>query len=436
MLYDNLTYTEIIKQGHPIEIHGVITFADGSTRTISCEDIPVGGLTIERRVVTGDSFEIGTAICGELELKLYISESEEYIKYYDAILELYCRISANPEVNGLYSFGVALGTWTFIDVKKSKNILNIIAYDTVLKLDTKLKRDLSGNWRNILAQIREDCGTVVSVTCKTPIPNIDGARLDFPMFGGHCTTYRQVLSAIAQMCGCFVRELGLNYVDLHDFENSPCTSLSFTPENIYTSDIAAADYSINSIVVEFDDSMYSISSDENITSGHEYRMSSPVVWEILRKQHGYAVVEDLNNSLGEALFSLNKFRPCELTVISDPRIECGDRYTLSNDDGVYEIVVTGYVWRLNDRMEITCAGKDERLVRTSTSSSNYNSYYINEAEETSIEESAIILHKFTNNSKVVSDEDYPLIADVTFLANRDTFVTFNGTLQVSSTARI
>ena len=433
MQWNEQKYTTLLSQCS-LNIEGTIIFSDGSTRDITNADIPHGGISIEKRAVTGDDFEIGSVIIGELDLKLYISNSEDIAKYYDATINLKCYVDSDLRVDGARGFYVTLGTWTFVDIKKRKNILEIAAYDSLLNLDQKLKSDLSGYPIGIISDISKELGIEFFGTNFVRELDFNFNKLYFPVYGGRCTTYRQVISAIAQMCGCFVTETYYGKFEFKRFDNSPQTALEFSPSNIYTSNISAFTYTINSLVTEFNDTQL-VYNGANVTSGQTYYMQNPICLEMLRDLYGddsdnVELINTQHEKLGNILTSIAEYRPCELSIIADPRIECGDRYVLRHDEGVDEIIITGYRWTLHDKMEITCAGKDARLSRTSTSSSNYNSYYINEVEETSIAESAIILHEFKNRSKVVSDEDFTQIADVTFLANRDTFVTFNGTLQV------
>ena len=442
MKWNESVYTELLKQC-TLTVYGTITFSDGSTRDITNADIPHGGVVIEKRAVTGDNFEVGGAIVGELDLKLRISNSEDPVKYYDAIIDLKCEVNSDLSVtteqgNLIGGFNVSLGIWTFVDVKKRKNILEILAYDSLINLDKRLKSDLVGSPEGIMYDIQNELGIefrgtdLISGFIKGPY----STPLSFPVYGGRCTTYRQVISAIAQMSGCFVIERTFGQIEFKRFDNSPQTSLEFTSGNIYSSNISAYTYAISSLVTEFDDTQL-VYTGTNATSGQIYHMQNPIILEMLRNSYSndpsYAITDVINSAhekLGNILISMPEYRPCELTTIADPRIECGDRFILRHEGGVDEIVVTGYVWKLHDKMEITCAGKDERLARPSSSSSNYNSYYINEVEQNSLDNSAIILHKLSNAEKVVSDEDFKLIASATFVANRDTFVTFTGTLQV------
>lgn len=413
----------------PSHITGTITFADGSTRDITERDIPVGGLSIEYRAVTGDTFEVGAAVIGELDLKLITPKSEGRAKYFDAVLTLYYKIDASGSsiINS-----VNLGQWIFVEVERNRNLLEIVAYDNLIKLDKELDKDLSGTVWNIISTIKTDCGVNLASTVTSSnvskYPN-GGEKLNIPK-DGPFTTYRQVASAIAQMCGRFVMADRYGGIDFRDFDNLALTQEAYQVRagRIYNYKLSDYDYKINNVEVNCASGTY-IKSPDTAVSGTTLYVNDAYAWDLINASDLETKRNGLTSSLMNYFNNFNAYRPCELTLISDPRIECGDRLTLYHDEGKSDIVVTSYVWTYHDKMEVVSAGKNPYL-KSNRTSHNYNSYLLQTTEDDSIDASEVILHHFSNESEVVSNEDFPQIASVTFLANRDTYVTFNGTLQV------
>lgn len=418
---DGLAFTEALLNSSPSKISGTIKFTNGSTRSIEAKDIVVGGLSITKQAVTGDTFEVGAAVLGELDLKLITPKSESRAKYYNAVLTF--NFSVQTASN--YWQSVSMGEWIFTEVSRNKNVLEIIAYDNVIKLDKKfpeLTNPLSGDVYTIMSKVASDCGITLAQS-KSNFQGLTNGKttLTIPKENPY-NTYRQLVSDIAKMCGCFVDANAQGKIQLKKFTGTNVSELK--SNEVYSYKLSDYEFSINEVEISYDS--YTItSSSSNVTSGTTLFIDNAYAFKF-----STGTVSTMANNILSTFESLAPYRPCEISMISDPRVSCGSRAKLYHDEGTSELVVTSYTWTFHDKLKITCAGTDPNL-RHKTKSSNYNTYTVQVMEDNMTATSALILHSFSNESEVVSESDFTNIASVSFLANRDTFVEFTGTMQVN-----
>ena len=163
-----------------------------------------------------------------------------------------------------------------------------------------------------------------------------------------------------------------------------------------------------------------VSTSEGSESGMTMLIEDAPAWdyglpEILQQR-----VENLR-SLLEQLY----YTPCEVSIPSDPSIDCGDMVMLYTDADSVNSLITSYTWQYRGVMELTSSGVNPYL---QTSDTERDRQLRNLKGE--IDAAKVIYYPFMNAGRSVFDVEAQRVASVVFTTVADTSVVFQGTVQI------
>lgn len=405
-------YKDAITKSKPSYLTGILTFTNGSVREISREDIPAGGASITMQAVTQDILEFGAAVLGQLDLSLNTPRSESRYNYYNATIHLDFNIET---ANGLEV--MPLGDWTVVEADRNCDVLKLSAYDNLFKLDKPYGLSLRASPYDLALKLAEDCGCELAegLDYYESLPN--GIHHLSINANNPCTTYRQAFAVIAQMCGCFVQADRHGRISLRQF--SLKETFSLTASQRYNSVISdfTCQY-VDLVVTSLAGTFTAVS--KTVERGVSMYIDDAPAWDEDSKDAAEAKTAGLLSYLEKIHYT-----PCELSVFSDPSIDCGDRITLYTDEGVYETIITSYTWVYHNKMDISSVGKNPYLVDSTADKQRA----IRDLEQNGSNANVTMLHTFMNLEKFVCTDTLLPIANMSFVATQDTFVIFHAVIQ-------
>lgn len=405
-------YRDAIQKSKPSYLTGTITFANGSVREIGDRDVPSDGCSITMQAVTNDVLEFGAAVLGQLDLVVRTPRSESRYNYYGASIHLDFNIETE---NGLET--IPMGDWNVVEADRDRDTLKLSAYDNLFKFDQPFILTLRGAPYDLMLKLAEDCGCELAEDLKyyESLPNgIHHLSLDANV---SCGTYRQAASVIAQMCGCFVQADRYGRISLKQF--STVETFSLTPSQRYSSVISdfVCQY-VDIVVTSLSGTFSAVST--TVERGISMYLDKAPAWDDDSEDAAQVKTDGLLSYLETIHYT-----PCELSVFSDPSIDCGDRITLYTDEGVYETIVTRYTWTFHNRMEITSVGQNPYLLDSTAATQQA----IRDLEKNGSSGSLTVLHNTTNVDAFNCTSTLLPIATIAFVATADTFVIFHATIQ-------
>ena len=377
-------------------IEVIVTPSVGSPITFEDRDIVPASLTIGKMCTDQNKLGIGTSALNQLEIKLrYNFESVNYI---GAQIETkyYLIFDDDEEMLAHHIF--------FIDSieQTTPTIASVIAYCNLKKLSKPIGSNVfTGTPFEIFAQINYALGdTVINVPSDGTVPqryqslpNVND-RLQLSQEENGCETYRDVANALCQMLGVFIQTVPSHtYGELYMYHTT--SDLTVTLGN-------RKEYTHNRYVTTFDSVR---------AKGNAGEFVSPVGTEVSNTTFdiGDSPCWDYGSETGLQLRTDNlrtwitqySYTPSELTMWSEPTIECGDRITVSCVDGDYDMLVTEVQWVYKNNTVVKSAG-EEKGGKTSASSGSSRSSFSESANK-------LVMHSVMNNDEISLEEgDLPL----------------------------
>lgn len=328
-------YKELVRQsGRTFRARVICTLSDGTQKEFTDSDIMQNGLKIKDAVSNEGSFDVGCAVINELTLELDNSKKQLLgTDFADASFDVRIGLVVEQKYDGTTrTEWVKKGIYYAEEIVESEKYITITAYDAMAKFDKQYE---SLKFPKTLSEIFSDacskCGVPYS-SLRFPNNSFNVQRGEFINEG---TTYRDIISYVAQLACCFARVNVDGMLEMRWYRE---TDTDITERQKISGSIAVS----CALIVAAD-------SEQQYIIGHK----------------GYAVnIED--NPLAQG--SVNKLAqaftdniidktitPFEGEIISDPSIEAGDIITIYDYGGnAYRTPVTSVAYSIDSKMMIAC----------------------------------------------------------------------------------
>lgn len=345
-------YKELIKQsGRLFKAEIIVTFPNGSTTTLTDENIMQDSLSITTGTTDEGSFSIGNAIIGQLDFEIDNRDGDYHnLSFGDAVLDVRVGLIVRQSYDGTMTpEWLRKGIFTAEEVTVDENYIRITAYDNLAKLDVPFSG--SGiTFPITLGNLYQQ----ICAFCSVPYGNMDfpnaglvigaGAELD------ENTSCRDVLSCIAQLACRFVYAdvngtVKLGWYRETDYAVSEQQKLNGT---VTVTGVQLTDAANQTTLTGTKN--YCLMIDDNPLALTGAAMSDPV-WE-------------------DVLVGM-ELTPFSAELLSDPSLEAGDIVTVSDLHGnTYRTPVTNLIYRLDGKMTVSCDAETiKEKQRTSSSPS-------------------------------------------------------------------
>ena len=406
-------YKEVVRDTSAQYLMGLITLSNGDTINIDDTVVSSGSVSITRQSITGQELSFGGAIMGELDISIR-TDISRYLMY-DAEIDLWCRVvvDGSPEY-------IPMGIYLVAEAERDKKALKMVAYDTLIKFNKKYDLALEGTPYMLMNAFATSCGCELAEDEEYYNNLTNGDQYITINQDAGCANFRDAASIVAQMCGCFVQSDRYGRISMRQFSTVP--SFAITKGQRYSSTIS--DFECHYIEVEIvGQSGTFVSVNEEFDVGMKMLIEDAPAWD-------YGLEEILQQKTDNLRLLLEQiyYTPCELSIPSDPAIDCGDMVMLFMDDGNTDAVnsiITSYTWNYRGAMELTSSGVNPYLQTTDAASSRQ---LRNLKQE--IDAAKVIYYPFANAGRFKLGATAQKVASVVFTTVDDTSVVFQGTVQV------
>lgn len=377
MINTSSAYRTAVKQNSRVfAARGSITLSSGETVTLANGDFMQGGIRITGSTSASDEFDIGTAAVGKIVVSL---------KNYDGKWNNYDFAGASLSVgvglklpDGTTEWQQRSGYTVFDPVVRGGVVAEITAKDNLQKFDRKYDSALS--YPATLLQILQDACTHCSVSLYTT-SFTNSAYTVAVRPSDDAVTYRDVVSYIAQLAGCWARcdsfgRLILGWYDMDRLYQDTANILdggdfadyaqadtedggtfsSYSEKYELTGGVfrqnllpPAEISSLKSCAVSAENvcitGVQIIPIDGNKTTW--FKGSNGYVASIEKNPLAQDNLEQLTADLAESLIGF-RFRPMSVSALDDPAVEAGDAAWLTDPKGNrYPTIISNFTWNIN-----------------------------------------------------------------------------------------
>lgn len=363
-----------------------ITLADGAILNITDADIIINGLKIDDSTSASNSFQVGAAVINQCTLMLNNVEGKfnDY-DFTDAVIIPYVGLRLSETTEWLKK-----GMFTVDEATVASSIITLVALDNMYKFDADFS-EVSINYPCTQLQLLQ----AVCLHCGVPLSTISFLNNNFIVTrapNDEATTCREIVSYIAQNSGNYARcnvdgALELKWYDIDAFYQSDNVD-GGTFDNIDTVSYQSGDSVDGGNFIDYNSgdnidggtfldmkkyhhiyalSQATIGTDDVIITGLKVKAQgteSDYGETVLFGTEGY-VIEITNplitentagiiaNSVGPKIVGM-RFRPCNVSALSDPSREAGDVAYLSHKNSSYQILLTNITCQIGKSDNISC----------------------------------------------------------------------------------
>lgn len=366
-----------------------ILLSNGTVLELSGNQIMQGGVKIDDGVSSPGSFDTGSAVIGKLTLNIN-NMQDEYSTYdfTDAVATVFVGLQLADRVEWLKK-----GVFNADDPTSTQSIITLECLDNMVKFDKQYDGKLSfpASLQTIVNYCCSKCGVILNTN---QFDNYTYRVSKSPFEANEPVTYREILSYCAQIAGCYARcnvdgRLELKWYDTTAFDITDTldggdftdyTAVDVVDGGNYT-DYSATDvidggtfedlkkyhhiYSLSSINISTDDVVITgisvTAADGKNSKGEEVSGET-----VLSGDAGY-VLKIENNPLIECGMASNvasylgakirgmRFRPMNISALSDPSIEAGDCAIITDrKNNSYYCYITNLTYAMGGYESFSC----------------------------------------------------------------------------------
>lgn len=412
-----------------------ITLVDGTVLNLTNDEIWQGGYSREDAISEDENFTVlGSAIINSATLIINnINSKFSQYTFENATVKLTEAMQFNE--NGSTRIErLKAGTYTVDSTNYNGATIRLSLIDNMSKFDRPYSESSLVYPASCVTIIRDACSV-----CGVQLNNFESALKNLsianpPEKDG--TTFREVISWVATICGCYARcniegDLDLQWIDTEllqstfdgidggEFDtNSPYYATGDTADgelfNPWTNDNeydGGAFSDLNNIAVIKNLSSQNICVDDTVIAGvrilvkdKSANSESDILSYIYPANYtdGFVVeisdnefittnnVQPILNHIGQLLYGMT-FRKLNVTQLSDPSIEAGDiGLVIDRKQNTYAIIVTRCTFKIGSRQTIVC-GSESALNNSSSRFSQATKTYLETKSLINVERNARVI---------------------------------------------
>lgn len=389
MINTSSEYKNAIRINTKTLIKANITLANKKTISLEGKDFMSGTTRIYDGVSSSGNFDIGSTIINKLNMSLN-NMQDEYSTYdfTDAVATVFVGLQLADRVEWLKK-----GVFNADDPTSTQSIITLECLDNMAKFDKQYDGKLSypASLQTIVNYCCCKCGVILNTN---QFDNYTYRVSKSPFEANEPVTYREILSYCAQIAGCYARcnvdgRLELKWYDTTAFYVTDTLDggnfADYTAEDIVDggnyADYSATDvidggafedlkkyhhiYSLSSINISTDDVVITgisvTAADGKNSKGEEITGET-----VLNGDLGY-VLKIENNPLIECGMASNvanylgakirgmRFRPMNISALSDPSIEAGDCAVVTDrKNNSYYCYITNLTYTMGGYESFSC----------------------------------------------------------------------------------
>lgn len=363
-----------------------VTTVAGETFTVTEQDIPIGGLSVDRYSAVGNGIEIGTATAAELRLNLLNDDGKFNGKAFEGA-QLFVRVwvenPASETVRGIHTedshllscesddtlcmedwneppadtvypkIEIPIGRFTVDNSPRKLSVIQLTALDGMVKFDKKVdksKLQFPKTVSGLLTDICDICGVHMADYSVQNLFNAEYEVLSYPETEN--LTYRQLLIWICQItCTCAYMDWdGLLQLKWYFDTDNPIT---VTAAQRFDSDLQEQSITVTGVQIQTDSQTVYKPEDENGEHDDAYVLCIQANGLI---QQG---IQELANAIG------NKVKGCTYTPFSAKVFPMPYAFPMDTvnfvraDNTVAQTVLTNVNYTLNGTTQLAAKGETQ-----------------------------------------------------------------------------
>lgn len=411
-------YQSVIRDTSEIYLLGTLTTTDGVVHPINDAVLANGSVTITMQSVKINELQFGGACLGQLDIAIR-TDASRYL-FFNAEIVLWCDVTLHVDSNGERVVErIPMGVWTVAEADRSGKNVKMIAYDALIKFDKKLELAFEGTPYEIMSSIARECGCELAEDEAYYKGLVNGEEYTSVSTESGASTYRDAVGIVAQMCGGFVQASRDGKLSLRQFACEPVFEL--TKGQRYKSTISDFVCAYNELeIISAAGTFISGSTDDR--EGMRMTIKDAPAWDYGLEETLQARCDNLLHLLEQIIYT-----PSDVTIPSDPAIDCGDMVTLYTDDGSVNTLITSYTWKYHKQMSFKSVGVNPYT----KSRQSFDNKLLRDLQS-NIDKAKIIYYPFKNSSTVKLNSNPQAVASVVFTTVADTSIVFQGTFQIDS----
>ena len=381
--------------------------------TFTARDVVLDSFSISNQMTDTGRFSIGETYSAELNITFterFISEhwAETDINYWKRkVIEIYIDLEV-PQESG----EIPCSQFRVSDIQKDNGGYHIVAYDLMGRFERKLRfSSTTGQPYDYLADACTNSNMVLGMTRAEVEALPNGTDTITPWKDHGMKTYRDLISAISEYCGCFATIDRYGSLVLRNFNqglNEPVwtytnddlrddikTSEFYRKYTAIIGESKSLELVLSSVTVYEDEEAVDIGANP-FMQGYDKNTFESKLWNI---------------SLG---LPKDWHVPCSFSTSQDYCLDLGDKITLPNGDTSY---VMSYEFTMQG-ITITCFGEDTDASTASSGGSDASG-----GSGKSSETSVIAYH---NIREIEVGSEWQSIASLTVYSSKEQTILLNG----------
>lgn len=431
--------TAIESPGRPPDyVYGTVYFEDEELEPLDIDNtnMPQNAVSISKQCVDDNALMFGGVFTSVLNLSI-TTDLDRYA-FYNAKIVLKYDITVGytePEQEGdepepIYET-VPLGIFYVAEADRPGNTVNLIAYDSITKLDISLNgTQLSGTAWQLFEATERITGYEMGFSEEDlqVFPNYDELISASEVDGLH--TYRDVVKEICQLLGCFATDNREGKLILKSF--STTSDLTLDISDWYS--MTPADYKCNYIGVSITSraGTYTKTDEEHPNRvGLIWTIPDAPAWD-----YGLDEAQERKTNAIYDVITAITYTPASIDMPGDVTFDCGDMFELiprnadpADPDTHIKTIATSIEWKFHQGMTIESVGINPYIEGSSVASTGSTDRLVAQA----VERSKIQFLNFTNLSEIIIGTTDPvLIGTYHFAPTNTTTALFVATILVDA----
>lgn len=334
----------------------------GTIGDVSFDDSNIlsGSLSITNQCSGSENIEIGQVYIGELNCTFTGLNIDRYSWHNKAITISF----GQGLLNGTYEY-IPLGVFTISEAEYTASGVVVKAYDNVSKLDKTCSSLSTGTTLyNLVKKACSSCGLEIETT-EGEFKAFPNGKVTLGVYAENdIKTYRDAISWLAQVCGCFVTASRTGGILFKSYETEVVDTID--DEHRFTgcsfSDFSTRYTGLSIVNMEKQTTSYYAETPDN---GLTYNLGSNPYLQI-------PVSHSLTSMRKSVLASLAKidYVPFKASCIGNPAYDLGDVLVFSDGiaDGSKKYCITKFTWNYGRNYSMEGVGKNPALASASSKS--------------------------------------------------------------------
>ena len=395
------------------KINCEITLTNGTSFTITDNDIMAGTFSINNACISGTEYELGSVYMGELKCTIK-SNIDRYSLYGAKMAPVFMLRLADNSYES-----VPLGVYYIYEANRTYTEISIKAYDKMNNFKKVPSGVSSGKPSELVKFICQVCDVEMGIT-EQEIDALSPKYESQDVIPVRCNvdeyqTWRDVLADIAETLG------GFAYIDREgklNFRRFKTDTITLNLNHIKKATISDYEVKYDGINTIIDEQVYYAGEEE----GHIFEIENGL-WNTGAEGEKQIIVD----TVWETVESDN-YVPVKIDYDGDPSFDLGDEITFTINNENISSVIQVLTWTHKGGMKLESAGSNPILEGTTSTLSKVYKQLSNE-----IQSGAFGVESTTNLTEIELDTTKKQIAEIECYCSQETEIIIEGQAVLQNT---